>query len=49
MQITEKELNELEKIWLIDHPDQKITREELIVLAERIINITRLVYRPIPE
>ncbi len=49
MQITEKELNELEKIWLIDHPGQKITREELIVLAERIINITRLVYRPIPE
>lgn len=49
MEFSNKSLNKLEELWLKDHPGKNITREELIVMAERLVHITRLVYRPIPE
>jgi hypothetical protein len=44
MQLSDKAIAEFEKLWLEDHPDLKLTKNELALIAERVFKAAELVY-----
>lgn len=46
---TKEAIEEFKKIWQEEHPNQEITKEQLLEMAQRILNAVELVYRPVPK
>ena len=48
MKITEEALKEFEALWRQDHPNEEISKAQLLEMATRVMRAVELVYRPIP-
>jgi hypothetical protein len=49
MRLSQEALKEFEKLYWQDHPNEKITKEELLDMATRTFRIIELIYKPIPK
>lgn len=49
MKLTQEALKEFEKLYRQDHPNEKITKEELLDIATRVLRIVELTFKPIPK
>jgi hypothetical protein len=49
MQINQQALKEFREIWEADHPGQKLTDEQALLLATKVMRIVKMVYLPVPQ
>lgn len=49
MRLSQEALKEFEELYRQDNPNEKITREELLEMATRVLRIVELVYKQIPK
>lgn len=49
MQLSQQALKEFKQIWEADHPKQKLTDEQALLLATKVIRIVKMVYLPVPQ
>lgn len=49
MQLTQEALQEFEGLWNKDHPNEPLSKEELLVKATRVMTTVQILYHPIPK
>ncbi len=49
MEVSEKALKDFKTIWRKNNPDKELTQDELLNMAQRLLLIVKLVYKPIPD
>jgi len=49
MKLTQEALKEFEELYRQDHPNEKITKEELLEMATRVLRIVELTFKPVPK
>lgn len=49
MEISDKALADFEKIWRKHNPNTNITKAELLHIAQRLLYVVKLVWKPIPD
>ncbi len=49
MEISDKALADFENIWRKHNPNKNISKAELLSIAQRLLYVVKLVYRPIPD
>jgi hypothetical protein len=49
MRLTQEALEEFEKLWMGDHPDIALSKEELLVKATQVMTAVQILWHPIPR
>ena len=49
MRITTEALKEFEEIYSKDHPGESLSKEELLEMATRVLNVLEIIYKPIKK
>lgn len=48
MQLTQEALQEFEGLWNEDHPNEPLSKEELLVKATQVMTAVQILWHPIP-
>lgn len=49
MQLTREALEEFKALWMETHPDEPLSREELLTKATTVMTAVQILWQPIPE
>jgi len=49
MKLTNQTLKEFEEIWRQENPGERVNKQQLLEMANNLLNIVETIYKPIPK